>query len=78
MDETLKIIGTVIGILIPVGAFLYWHFNTLNNFKDEIHKLDKKISELEKKDDIQQTVIDNLNGLHPKIHEILEKVNNKL
>ncbi len=78
MDETLKIIGTVMGVLLPVGGFLYWHFSTLNKFKDDIHKLDLKISQLEKKDDIQQTVIDNLNGLHPQIHAILEKVNSKL
>lgn len=70
-------IGTVLGIVALVGAFLYWHFKTVNGFKDEIHKQDLRIKDLETSDKLQQQTIDQLNKLFPTLHEAVRLIGEK-
>lgn len=75
MDNTLKIIGSILGILIPVAGFIYQHFKTINAFKDQINQLKLDMKELEKRDDLQQSTIDQLKELYPIIKTAFEKLN---
>ena len=72
MNQTLQIILTMTPI---IGGFLYWHFKTVNNFKDDIHKLEIKIKDLEKKDELQQQTIDQLKELYPLFKLVFENIN---
>lgn len=76
-EETLKFVLSALGGIAVIGGFLYWHFKTLNSFKDEIHKLELKQKELEKRDELQQQTIDQLNELYPMLKIILESINGK-
>jgi D-mannonate dehydratase len=48
-------------IAIAAGA-IYWHFKEIKHLKDEIHKLQLTMKDLEKKDEIQQITIDSMKG----------------
>lgn len=75
MNETLKVIGAIFATLIPVIAFIYWHFKTVNGFKDEINQLKIEMKELEKRDDLQQQTLDQLKELYPVLKQVMEKLN---
>ena len=77
VEETLKFVFSTLGGVAIIGGFLYWHFKTLNAFKDEIHKLELKQKELEKRDELQQQTIDQLKELYPMLKSILESLNGK-
>lgn len=73
----LEIVGAILGSLAVIGGFLYWHFNTVNGFKDEIHKQDLRIKDLETSDKLQQQTIDQLNALFPTLHEAVKIIGEK-
>lgn len=70
-------IGSVFGCIALVGAFIYWHFKTVNGFKDEIHKQDLRIKDLESSDKLQQQTIDQLNGLFPVLKQAIDMLEKK-
>ena len=72
LDDIVKIVIPVTGIGI-IGGFIYWHFKTVNGFKDDIHRVELKQKELEKRDELQQQTIDQLNELYPVFKLILER-----
>jgi len=74
-EETIKYIETILGIVAAIGGFLYWHFKEVHKFKDEIHKVELKLKELEKSDALQQQTLDQLNELYPTLKSILENLN---
>jgi hypothetical protein len=74
MNPTLQIIVTLVPI---VGGFLYWHFRTVNAFKDDIHKLSLKMKDLEHRDELQQQTIDQLKDLFPLLKAAFENNQNQ-
>ena len=63
-EEIWKFIPTILGVVAVIGGFLYWHFKTVNGFKDDIHRLELKFKDLEQSDKLQQKSIDQLSELH--------------
>ena len=51
--------------------------STISDTEDEIHKLELKQKELEKRDELQQQTIDQLKELYPMLKSILESLNGK-
>jgi len=76
-NESLKTIGGIFGILIPVIAFIYWHFKTLHSFKEQVTDLKLQMKELENKDNLQQQTIDQLQNFYPMIKIAMETLNNR-
>jgi hypothetical protein len=68
-------IGTILGIIVVIAGFLYWHFKTVNGFKDELHRIELKLKDLEKKDELQQETINQLKELYPIFKHFLEQKN---
>ncbi|MBL8002307.1 MAG: hypothetical protein JNL05_10130 [Flavobacteriales bacterium] len=77
MTEVLKAVGVILGVVLPVGGFLFWHFKTVNAFKDEIHKMDIRLTKLEETDRLQQDTIDQLNKLFPTLVDALRSITEK-
>ncbi len=77
VEEIQKYVGLIIALIVAIGGFIYWHFKTINGFKDEIHKLALKQKELEHRDELQQQTIDQLNELYPIFTSVFEKLNRK-
>ena len=75
MSQTLQIVLGIIALISGIGGFLYWHFKTINGFKDDINALKILMKELEHKDNLQQQTIDQLNELYPTLRTILETLN---
>ena len=74
MEDGLKYCVAFIGLIGTIGGFLYWHFKTINGFKDDIHRIEIKQKELEHRDSLQQQTIDQLDKLYPFIKEAFEKL----
>lgn len=74
MNDLIKNIGAVFGILIPVIAFIYWHFKTIHGFKEQVTDLKLLIKELENKDNLQQQTIDQLKELYPVLKTVIENL----
>jgi hypothetical protein len=74
MSQTFQILFSVIPI---IGGFLYWHFKTINNFKDQINELKIQIRDLEHKDNLQQNTIDQLKDLFPILKSAVEYIQNQ-
>lgn len=36
-EEIWKLVTSIFGGIGVIGGFVYWHFKTVNGFKDEIH-----------------------------------------
>lgn len=77
IDITWQPIVIVISIVTAVGGFLYWHFKEVNKFKDEVHKIEMKLKELESKDALQQQALDQLNKLYPIINKVMDNFPNE-
>ncbi len=75
MSETLKAIGAVFGILIPIIGFIFWHFKTVHSFKEQVTDLKLQMKELENKDNLQQQTLDQLRELYPVLAKVIEKLN---
>jgi hypothetical protein len=76
-EETLKFVLYALGGVAVIGSFLYWHFKTVNGFKDDIHKLELKQKELEKRDDLQQLIIDQFKELFPILKDAFDHIKNQ-
>ncbi|MES2004231.1 MAG: hypothetical protein V4450_06905 [Bacteroidota bacterium] len=76
-EEIWKQLGPILAVVAVVGGFIYWHFKTINAFKDEIHKLELKFKDLEQSDKLQQQTIDQLKELYPLFKIAFEKLNSK-
>ena len=72
MNPTIQIIVTLTPI---IGGFIFWHFKTVNGFKDDIHSLQLKLKDLEHRDELQQQTIDQLNKLYPVFEETFKQLN---
>lgn len=75
MNPTLQIILGVLTLISVIGGFLYWHFKTVNAFKEDIHKLQMKMKDLEHRDELQQQTIDQLNKLYPLFEQAFKNLN---
>lgn len=74
MSQTLQIILAVVPI---IGGFLFWHFKTVNGFKDQINDLKIQMKELENRDNLQQQTLDQLKDLFPILKATFEHIQNK-
>lgn len=74
MNETLQIILSIIGAISVIGGFIYWHFKTINGFKDQINEIKLQMKDLEKSDALQQQTIDQLNNLFPILSQAIDKI----
>lgn len=74
MSPTLQILLAIIPI---IGGFLFWHFKTINSFKDQINDLKLQMKELEKRDALQQQTIDQLKDLYPTFTKAIENLNKR-
>ncbi len=54
MMELLEHLGPLLGVIVVIGGFLFWHFRTVNAFKDEINDLKRKCDSLASKDELRQ------------------------
>ena len=70
-EEIWKLVTSVFGGIGVIGGFIYWHFKTVNGFKDEIHKIELKCKELENNDKSQQMEIGQLRDLYTFTKDIL-------
>ena len=77
MNETLKTLGAILGILIPVIAFIYFHFKSIHSFKEQVTDLKIQMKELENRDNLQQQTLDQLKEFYPMIKIAMETLNNK-
>lgn len=68
---------SILGGVSIIAGFIYWHFKTVNGFKDEIHKLELRFKDLEQRDNLQQKTIDQLAELYPILKVVFEKLNPK-
>ncbi|MCB9251307.1 MAG: hypothetical protein H6605_02475 [Flavobacteriales bacterium] len=74
MSQTLQIIFAVVPI---IGGFLFWHFKTVNGFKDQINDLKIQMKDLEHRDNLQQQTIDQLKDLFPLLKAAFEHIQNQ-
>ncbi len=75
MDKVALTFPGIISIVIPVGAFLYWHFREIHKLKDKIQDLKIEMKDLENKDNLQQQTIDQLKELYPILKTVIDKLN---
>lgn len=73
----MQILLGIFTLISVVGSFLYWHFKTVNNFKDQINDLKMKIKDLEHRDNLQQLTIDQLKDLFPLFKQVFENIQNQ-
>ncbi len=72
-EEIWKLVTSIFGGIGVIGGFIYWHFKTVNAFKDEIHKIEMKCKELENNDKSQQADINQLKDFYIFIQSFLNK-----
>lgn len=75
MNPTLQIFLGILSLISIVGGFIYWHFKTVNGFKEDVHKLELKQKDLEHRDELQQQTIDQLNKLYPLFEQAFRNLN---
>jgi len=75
MNPTLQLILGILSLISIVGGFIYWHFKTVNGFKEDVHKLELKQKDLEHRDELQQQTIDQLNKLYPLFEQAFRNLN---
>jgi hypothetical protein len=77
MSQTLQILLGIVTLIGAISSFLIWHFNTLHKLKDQLNDLRLEIKDLEKKDDLQQQTLDQLNEFYPLIRSAFEILKSK-
>jgi hypothetical protein len=77
MSQTLQIILGLLTFISVIGSFIYWHFKTVSNFKDQVNELKLQMKDLEHKDDLQQQIIDQLKDLFPILKSAVEYIQNQ-
>jgi hypothetical protein len=77
MSQSLQVILGLLTLISVIGGFIYWHFKTINSFKDQVRDLKLDMKELEKRDDLQQQTIDQLKELFPILKDAVEHIKNQ-
>jgi hypothetical protein len=77
MSQTLQILLGLLTLISVVGGFIYWHFKTVNSFKDQVNDLKMQMKDLEHRDNLQQQTIDQLKDLFPLLKEAFETIQNQ-
>ena len=77
MSQTLQLILGLLTLISVVGGFLYWHFKTVNSFKDQINELKIQMKELENRNNLQQQTIDQLKDLFPILKDAITYIKNQ-
>lgn len=72
MSQTIQIILELLTLISFVGGFIYWHFKTVNSFKDQVNELKLQMKDLENRDNLQQQTIDQLKELYPIFKQVFE------
>lgn len=76
-EELWKLVTSILGGVALIAGFIYWHFKTINGFKDDIHKLELMYKDPEQSDKLQQQTIDQLKELFSIVKLIFGKLNEK-
>ena len=76
-EEIWKLVTSILGGVAVTGGFIYWHFKTVNGFKDELHKLELRFKDLEHNNKIQQQSIEQLMEFYDWINKLINKNLNK-
>lgn len=76
-EELWKLVTSILSGVALIAGFIYWHFKTINGFKEDIHKLELKHKDLEQSDKLQQQTIDQLKELFSIVKLIFGKLNEK-
>lgn len=74
MMQNFQLVVAIIAIISSIGGFVYWHFKTINGFKDQINELKLQMKDLEHKDNLQQQTIDQLKDLFPILKSAMEHI----
>ncbi len=77
MSQNLQILLGLLTLISVVGGFIYWHFKTVNGFKDQVNDLKMQMKDLEHRDNLQQQTIDQLKDLFPLLKEAFETIQNQ-
>ncbi len=77
MSQTLQIVLGLLTFISVVGGFIYWHFKTVNSFKDQVNELKLQMKDLEHRDNLQQQTIDQLKDLFPLLKSAFEHIQNQ-
>ena len=77
MSQNLQILLGFLTLISSVGGFLYWHFKTVNSFKDHVNELKLQMKDLEHRDNLQQQTIDQLKDLFPLLKSAFEHIQNQ-
>lgn len=72
-EELWKLVTSILGGVALIAGFIYWHFKTVNGFKDDLHKLELKYKDLEQSDKLQQQTIDQLKELFSLVKSTFKK-----
>ena len=75
MNETIKTVGAIFSVLIPIIAFIFWHFKSVHSFKEQVTDLKLQMKELENRDNLQQQTLDQLKELYPVLKQVIENLN---
>lgn len=76
MSQTLQIIIGICTLIALIGGFYRWHHNSLKELQKQIDDLKFQIKDLEKKDELQQQTIDQLNELFPILKSAVDYIQN--
>jgi len=77
MSQNLQILLGLLTLISVVGGFIYWHFKTVNSFKDQVNELKLQMKDLEHRDNLQQQTIDQLKDLFPLLKAAFEHIQNQ-
>lgn len=77
MSQILQILLGLLTLISVVGGFIYWHFKTVNSFKDQVNDLKMQMKDLEHRDNLQQQTIDQLKDLLPTLNAAMEIIMNQ-
>jgi hypothetical protein len=77
MSQNLQILLGLLTLISVVGGFIYWHFKTVNSFKDQVNELKLQMKDLEHRDNLQQQTIDQLKDLFPLLKSAFEHIQNQ-
>jgi hypothetical protein len=72
-EEIWKLVTSILGSITVIGAFLYWHFKTINAFKDEIHRIEMKMKDIEQNVKVQQEAADQYKEFYILLNNMVKK-----
>lgn len=75
MSQPLQLILGIVALISAVSGFLIWHFKEMHKLREQMQELKLEMKDLEKRDDLQQLTIDQLNNFYPIINKAIETIN---